>query len=165
MLYWKWKFFWKKWGSRYCPLKMNRLYSLSWKERGERSQILVMHICILHMRVFKNSEFINSMGKASPKFLNLFNIFYAQMKYIIFSFSFPCQRLAKLWYLLVPCFLKLYKIVLVSINGFDESKKKVYISILVMGQSSNSIWMISLKLKFYWALMPTFFQFNSFMHQ
>ena len=45
-----------------------------------------LHICILHMWVFKNSEFINSMGKASPKFLHFFQHFYAQMKYIIFRF-------------------------------------------------------------------------------
>ena len=26
MLHWKWQRFWKKWGSRNCPLKMNGLY-------------------------------------------------------------------------------------------------------------------------------------------
>jgi hypothetical protein len=47
------------------------------------------------MRVFKNRGFINSMGKASPKFLNLFQHFYAQMKYIIFSFSFSMQKISQ----------------------------------------------------------------------
>ena len=68
------------------------------------------------MWVFKNSEFINSMGKASPKFLNFFQHFYAQMKYIISSFSFSMQEISQ-----TEIFLSLYKIVLVSINGYNES--------------------------------------------
>ena len=78
------------------------------KKRGKRSQILVMHICILHM-VFKNSEFINSMGKASPKFLNLFQHFDAQMNYIIFSFSFSMQKDSQTEIFFGPLFSKIVR--------------------------------------------------------